>query len=81
MPTARATRGLRWAWDERAATGLEAALSDESWRVREMAVKVVRRHHLLRDYLPLVDRRRDDPVARVRSVALDTFERLASRGL
>jgi hypothetical protein len=43
-----ATRGLLWAWDERATPALGSALTDKSWRVRELAVKVVRRHHVNR---------------------------------
>jgi hypothetical protein len=32
------------AWDDRAAVALGAACADQSWRVREMGVKVARRH-------------------------------------
>jgi hypothetical protein len=40
-----AARGLLWSpWQPRAAAGVTAALSDEHWRVREMAAKVVARH-------------------------------------
>lgn len=42
-----------------------SALDDESWRVREMCLKVVRRHGL-DDPTGRVDRLADDPVERVR---------------
>ena len=41
------------------------ALGDESWRVREMSLKVIRRHGL-DDPAARVDRLVDDPVERVR---------------
>jgi len=72
-----ATRGLLWAWDESADPALSAALADDGWRVRELAVKVVRRH-LLGDHLPEVARLVDDPVARVRAVAVSTLARLTA---
>ena len=72
-----ATRGLLWAWDERATPALGSALADRSWRVREMAVKVVRRH-LVGEYLPAVAALQTDPVARVRAVAADTVERVVA---
>lgn len=72
-----ATRGLLWAWDERATPALGSALSDQSWRVREMAVKVVRRH-LLGEHLSAVAALQTDPVVRVRTVAIDTVERLVA---
>jgi len=34
-------RGLLWAWQDSAAPAVRTALADESWRVREMAAKVV----------------------------------------
>jgi hypothetical protein len=61
-------RGLLWAWDDSAAGAVGMALCDESWRVREMAVKVVARH-VLGDALPAVAELRDDPVPRVRAAA------------
>jgi hypothetical protein len=72
-----ATRGLLWTWDDRATAALGAALVDQSWRVREMAVKVARRH-LVGDQLSAVAALQDDPVARVRAVAVDAVERIAS---
>src|SRR4249919_2386518 len=41
-----AARGLLYAWDDSAQTAVLAALNDDAWRVREMALKVVARHHL-----------------------------------
>jgi hypothetical protein len=61
-------RGLLWAWDSSAADAVTTALGDESWRVRELAAKVVARH-LLGDALPAVAELRDDPVPRVRAAA------------
>lgn len=54
--------------DDVAVPALSAALTDESWRVREMALKVIARHE------PPVDPQTvvallDDPVARVRKAA------------
>lgn len=70
-----ATRGLLWAWDERATPALGSALGDKSWRVREMAVKVVRRH-LVGEHLSTVAALDADPVARVRAIARETVKRL-----
>jgi hypothetical protein len=72
-----ATRGLLWAWDDRATPALALALGDESWRVREMAVKVVRRH-LVGELLSKVADMRIDPAARVRVVAESAVARLVS---
>jgi len=63
-----AARGLLWVWDETASDSVVDALSDEVWRVREMACKVVARHEL-GAALPAVVELRDDPVERVRQAA------------
>ncbi len=66
-----ATRGLLWAADPTATTAtpaLATALTDESWRVRELAAKVVARHRL-DDLLGSVLALRDDPIPRVRAAA------------
>ena len=63
-----ALRGLLWAWDDRATGRLRDSMSDEAWRVREMAAKVVARHQV-GDALPEVARLRADPVPRVRAAA------------
>jgi HEAT repeat protein len=69
-------RGLLWTWDPSAADAIEAAMSDESWRVREMALKVVARHQI-GDSLPDVVRLTKDPVPRVRAAASRALTRLA----
>jgi hypothetical protein len=69
-------RGLLWAWDEKAAKAVVRALSDESWRVREMAARVVGRHRL-RQARPALERMRSDESARVRVAAERALERLA----
>lgn len=61
-------RGLLWVWDASATAAVLAALGDESWRVREMGLKVVARH-LLGDALATAAKMQDDPVPRVRLAA------------
>ena len=63
-----AARGLLWAWDDAAVPSILVAMTDEAWRVREMAAKVVARN-LVGDLLDDVAALRDDPVARVRAAA------------
>ena len=72
-----AARGLLWAWEERAAGALGLALSDDAWRVREMAVKVARRH-LVGEVLPSVAALQSDSVQRVRRAAADAVERIVT---
>ncbi|MGZ4493555.1 MAG: HEAT repeat domain-containing protein [Nocardioides sp.] len=72
-----ALRGLLWAWDARASDHVCAALRDEHWRVREMAVKVVARH-LVADATPAVAVLRDDPVPRVQAAAERALFRLST---
>ncbi len=71
-----AARGLRWAWDDMALPSLTAALTDEAWRVREMALKVVARHRL-DEPTTTVAELCDDPVPRVRAAAGRALVRLA----
>lgn len=71
-----AARGLLWAWDDRALRSVRAALHDEAWRVREMALKVVARHRL-DDLVEQVAELQDDPVPRVRDAASRALVRLA----
>lgn len=73
-----ALRGLLWAWDMAALPAVTAALHDEAWRVREMALKVVARHRL-EDTISTVASLQDDPVSRVRAAARRTLMRLATR--
>jgi HEAT repeat protein len=75
-----AARGLLWAWQDDALEPLLAALDDEAWRVREMALRVVARHRL-DDALTKAAHLQDDPVARVRAAASRALVRLASNGL
>jgi HEAT repeat protein len=63
-----AARALLYAWNDGAQGAVLAALADESWRVREMAAKVVARRQL-GDALAAVAEMRGDPVPRVRAAA------------
>jgi HEAT repeat protein len=74
-----ALRGLLWAWGDAALPVVMAALDDEAWRVREMALRVVARH-MLEDALATVAALQEDPVARVRAAASRAVIRLARRG-
>jgi hypothetical protein len=67
-PRVWAARGLLYAWDERAAAVIIRAASDDAWRVREMAAKVVARHQV-DEALSVMVSLQDDPLARVRSAA------------
>jgi HEAT repeat protein len=71
-----ALRGLLWSWDVSAAGPVRDALGDESWRVREMAAKVVARH-LVAAAFTAVAELRDDPVPRVRAAAHRALVRLS----
>ena len=73
-----AARGLLYAWDESAHTAVLEALNDDAWRVREMALKVVARHHL-QAASKQVDELGDDPSARVRAAASRTRRSLGGR--
>lgn len=73
-----AARGLLWAWSEALPVVL-TALTDEAWRVREMAAKVVARHEL-GEALPIVAELRGDAVPRVRAAALRAVVRLTDAG-
>lgn len=70
-----AARGLLWSWDDSALEALHTALADPSWRVREMAARVVARH-LLGDLVAEVAAMRDDPVPRVRQAAVRAMSRI-----
>jgi hypothetical protein len=67
-PRVWAARGLLHAWNETATAAIVGATSDEAWRVREMAAKVMARHRI-GDGLAAVIMLRDDPVSRVRAAA------------
>jgi HEAT repeats len=67
-PRVWAARGLLHVWADDATPAIIAATTDESWRVREMAAKVIARHQV-GDALAAVVALRDDPVLRVRAAA------------
>ncbi|HET7660164.1 MAG TPA: HEAT repeat domain-containing protein [Oryzihumus sp.] len=74
-----ALRGLLWNWDSRATAVVCRALTDEAWRVREMAAKVVARH-LVGEATGAVAALREDPVPRVRQAAQRALVRLTAVG-
>jgi hypothetical protein len=74
-----AARALLYAWDDSAQDALLVALADESWRVREMAAKVVAKRKL-GDALPAVAAMSDDPVPRVRAAAAQATAVLTAAG-
>jgi HEAT repeat protein len=70
-------RGLLWNWDARATDAVRRALSDEAWRVREMAAKLVARH-VIDEAQPDVVELVHDPVPRVRAAASRALALLAT---
>ena len=70
-------RGLLWVWDARAATGVTRALADSSWRVRELALKVVARHRVEEATEAAVGAT-DDPVPRVAAAAQRALRELST---
>jgi HEAT repeat protein len=74
-----AARGLLWLWDESATPALLRALTDASWRVREMAAKVAARHEV-DDALEALLVLRSDRVPRVRLAAARAIGRLTRAG-
>jgi HEAT repeat protein len=74
-----ALRGLLWLWDDSATVAVVQSTTDASWRVREMAAKVVARH-LVDDALPAVAELQQDRVARVRHAAERAVVRLTDAG-
>ena len=67
-PRVWATRGLLYTWDDRAVPTVIDATADPSWRVREMALRVIR-HRTVGEAVEEAARLQDDPVARVRQAA------------
>jgi hypothetical protein len=65
-PRVWAARGLRYAWDQRAAPAVLAALSDPAWRVREQAAKVAAQYEL-GETAEALAALAADPVPRVRA--------------
>lgn len=78
-PKVWALRGLRYAWDDAASAPVIAATSDESWRVREMAAKVIGAR-AIDDGLEALGSLVDDPVPRVRAAAAAARAALAAAG-
>lgn len=74
-----AARALLYAWDDSAQDAVLAALADESWRVREMAAKVVGRRKL-GEAVPAVAGLQHDPVPRVRAAAARAVTVLTAAG-
>ncbi|HEX5189283.1 MAG TPA: HEAT repeat domain-containing protein [Streptosporangiaceae bacterium] len=67
-PRVWAARGLLRAWDEAATPAIIRATSDDAWRVREMAAKVVAKHKV-GDAIEAVVALAEDHVPRVRTAA------------
>jgi hypothetical protein len=67
-PRVWAARGLLHAWSDDAGPAIIRATTDDAWRVRELAAKVIARHRV-GDALAAVAVLKDDPVLRVRSAA------------
>lgn len=70
-------RGLLWAWDDSAMPEVRLALGDGSWRVREMAFKVIAQH-LLGDFTHDAAIGCEDDVPRVRQAAQRALTRLTA---
>lgn len=78
-PRVWGARGLLYAWSDVATEAVATATTDASWRVREMAAKVVARH-VVSDALEAVIVLRDDPVPRVRAAAERAVARVLALG-
>lgn len=70
-----AARGLLYAWHGSARSAVGAALDDEQWRVREMALRVVARRGLTSER-GVVETMCHDDSARVRAAATRALSRL-----
>jgi hypothetical protein len=75
-PRVWAARGLLHAWDDVAADAIIDATTHDSWRLREMAAKVIARHHV-RPAIDAVVTLLDDENARVRAAASRAFRIIA----
>ena len=67
-PRTWALRAFLYAWDPSAEPAVLVCLSDDAWRVREMAAKVVACRHI-GEALDQISALRDDEVPRVRAAA------------
>lgn len=70
-------RGLLYVWDDQAREPVVGALTDQVWRVREGALRVIASRRI-DDELQRVFDLREDPVERVRSAAARALVRLES---
>jgi hypothetical protein len=77
-PRVWAARGLLHAWNDAATGAIIMATADEAWRVREMAGKVIARHHV-GAALQAVAALRADKVQRVRAAAERAVVTLTAR--
>jgi hypothetical protein len=75
-PRVWAARGLLHVWDDVATEAIIDATTHDSWRVREMAAKVIARHHV-RSAIDAVVTLLDDENARVRAAASRAFRVVA----
>ena len=78
-PRVWGARGLLYVWEDRATPAIVRATTDDAWRVREMAAKVIARHQV-DDALEAVTGLRADQVPRVRSAADRAIARLTVSG-
>jgi hypothetical protein len=67
-PRVWAARGLLHSWDDSAAPAIIHATTDDAWRVREMAAKVIARHRVGEAFNAAAGLRHDQ-VPRVRAAA------------
>ncbi len=74
-----AVRALLYTWSDAATPAVVSACADESWRCREMALKVAARR-LVDEALEAATRCQADPVARVRSAAQRVLRVLVESG-
>jgi hypothetical protein len=75
-PRVWAARGLLHVWDDVATDAIIDATTNESWRVREMAAKVIARHHV-GPAIDAVVTLLDDDIVRVRTAASRAFRVVA----
>ena len=67
-PRVWAARGLIHTWDDSATAAIIYATRDSSWRVREMAARVVARHHVQEAHQAMTELRGDE-IPRVHAAA------------
>lgn len=67
-PRVWAARGLLHTWDNRATAAIIQATTDDAWRVREMAAKVIARHRIA-DAFAAAAGLRNDQLPRARAAA------------